>query len=148
MIDATTTFAKYAANELKTYGSAMYDLFADICEKVINGDTDAKEVLETLVKYTQKDIYREQQQLHIDFSERTKEYRDACELMDTYIEYFYCDDDDIITFQYMLPKKFYDEIFMFFYYNDEGKKCMEEFNPSAGKIEEVSNMIQYIPALM
>ena len=147
MIDATTTFAKYAANELKTYGSAMYDLFADICEKVINGDTDAKEVLETLVKYTQKDIYREQQQLHIDFGERTKEYRDACDLMDAYIDDF-IGSDGVITFPYLFPKKFYDEIFMFFYYNDEGKKCMEEFNPSAGKIEEVSNMIQYIPALM
>ncbi len=53
-------FANYAAKQLRTYGTDMYDLFADICDKVIDGDRDAIDVVEPFIIDAQMNIFRQQ----------------------------------------------------------------------------------------
>lgn len=40
IITKMEAFAKYSSKWLRTYGSAMYDMFAEIFDKVIAGDED------------------------------------------------------------------------------------------------------------
>ena len=141
-MDATIKFANYAAKQLRTYETPMYDLFADICDKVIAGDRDAISVVEPIVRNTQMDIFRKQEQLYISYWEDNDEYREVCEVMDAYIDDITGDDcEKQMGFEYHFPKKFFDEVFMYFSYNDEGKKCMKEFEPNNGKVEEITNML-------
>ena len=129
-------FANYAAKQLRTYKTPMYDLFADICDKVIDGDRDAIDVVEPFIIDAQMDIFREQNHLYISFHDENAAFREYGEIFDYYIDELTGDYDDY-GMPYHFPKKFYDEVYEFFQYTDEGKKCMNEFNPNTDKIQEI-----------
>lgn len=129
-------FANYAAKQLRTYKTPMYDLFADICDKVIDGDRDAIDVVEPFIIDAQMDIFREQNHLYISFHDENAAFREYGEIFDYYIDELTGDYNDY-GMPYHFPKKFYDEVYEFFKYTDEGKKCMNEFNPNTDKIQEI-----------
>ena len=80
MQDFTMIFAKYAIDELRTYGTPKYDNFAEICDKMINGDNEAKSVVNKIIRFTQIDILK-QECLYIDFKDLTLEYKVAYEVI-------------------------------------------------------------------
>ena len=53
-------FANYAAMQIRAYKTVIYDMFADICDKIIAGNEDAIFELKLLVKNAQMDMLREQ----------------------------------------------------------------------------------------
>ena len=134
-------FANYAAKQLRTYETSMYDAFANVCDKVIAGNEDAIFAVAPLIRNAQMDILREQEHLYICFTDECDEYNEACEVFDAYINEEIFNDSCNYGIPYHFPKKFFDEVYMFFKYTDEGKKCMKEFNPNTNKIVEVTNTL-------
>ena len=130
-------FANYAAKQLRTYGTPMYDLFAEICEKVIDGDRDAISVVEPFIIDSQMDIFRKQNHIYISLADENAAFREYGEIFDHYIDELTGGYDDYDIMPYHFPKKFYDEVYEYFYCTDEGEKLMKEFDPNTDKIVEV-----------
>lgn len=135
-------FAKFGLIEFSNTNIDMYDCFHDMCEKIIAGDRDTIDVVEPIIRNVQMDIFREQEHIYISIKDNDAEYEEPFEIFAAYIEdlpeeYY----TELIPDHY--PRKFTKEAYEFFKYTDEGKKCMEEFDPNNGKVEEVTNMLTY-----
>ena len=99
-VDQVTEFCQWGAKTLPTYGSEMYEMFGRICQKVIDGDQKAKDVVQPFIE-----VYNKKSPIDYD------EYKIACVKMENYI---YEITGKSCTKSYYAPKKFYDEIVMFY----------------------------------
>ena len=107
MTTETILFCRYAATEFRTYGILMYDLFADVCDEVLRGSIRATALVRPFVRY-------------VVLGDTSKsELREICSLMNKYLvhriskyEKYQSHKDDLI--QLYLPKRFYEEIVLYF----------------------------------
>ena len=133
MESATIAFAKYASKKLRTYGTYKYDMFADICDKVLNNDKEAFNVVSRFVNYNLMWIFKHQENLCIS-DEDKKEYRKITKQFEKYMHKI--DKGFSIVYPLSLSKKFDDEVDMYFNDNEEGNKYVKEFNLNKYKIND------------
>ncbi|KAK8853695.1 hypothetical protein M9Y10_017256 [Tritrichomonas musculus] len=130
----TIAFCKYASKKFRTYGTDILNMFADICDKVLNNDKEAFNVVSKFVQYNLIYIYRMKMNIRISLKDKNKEFEKTIKPFNHYMcekhEEFY------IINGYGLSNKFNDEVYQYLFYEEEGHEYPGKYYPELSEEEE------------